>query len=223
MCGRSKWSLLCAVSSGHLLWLEFGFWFRFRFWIVCSKAASSGINVTQGSIARNDSKFIQIHRAYIHFGMGKTEEHLHVDTTNHLGKQTRRRSRTPASQVAIQGSGTTRPYMETLPSPPPRQPIQRSQDTRPHVDVSQTDRQLTCEAGIPRPHMTLMEMHLSLCPRPPAQEAGTARSHIETLPFPTSRQPIQTKEATCSHVRRQQHSTTTPPASASQRPPRANR
>jgi len=32
--------LLCAVSSGHLLWLMFRFIFRLRFWIVCSKAAS---------------------------------------------------------------------------------------------------------------------------------------------------------------------------------------
>jgi len=127
-------NMLCAASSGHLLCLEFGFWFRFRFWIVCSKEASSGINVTQGNITRNDSKFIQIHRAYIHFGMGRTEEHLHVDTTHHLGKQTWRRSRTTTSQMAIQGAGT-RPYMETLPSPPPRQPIQRSKDTRPHVDM----------------------------------------------------------------------------------------
>ena len=44
---------------------EVRFRFRFRFWIVCSKAASSGINVTQGSITRNDSMFIWIHGAYI--------------------------------------------------------------------------------------------------------------------------------------------------------------
>jgi len=93
-----EWSSTVAVEFG------FWFWFRFRFWIVCSKAASSGINVTRGSITRNDSTFIQIHRAYIAFGREKTEEHLHVDTT----KQTWRR---------------THPR-------PPRQPIQRSKVSR---------------------------------------------------------------------------------------------
>jgi len=147
--------LLCAVSSGHLLWLEFGFWF----WIVCSKAASSGINVTQGSITRNDSKFIQIqYIERIHFGMGRTEEHLHVDTTNHLGKQTWRRSRTP-----------------------------RLPDGHPG---SRDNKALHGDPSIPTPQTANPEKRGHQAPR--------------------------------SHVQRQ-HLTTTTPASASQRPPRANR
>jgi len=141
--------LLWAVPRGHLLWLEFRFRFWFWFWNVCSKAASSGINVTQGSITRND----------VELSLFRYIEHIYS-----LGweKRCQKLGSFTCRQVNL-GSRDIRSPHGDAPVPISQTGCLRTKDTvASRGDV--TDRQLTWEAGTPRPQM---ETTASASQRPP--------------------------------------------------------